>query len=416
MIATTDTRQLAKDFAAALGGDFDALAALLAEDATLRMYRWDGLEGYRPRTRIVERLSAEWTAWEAPALETLTVMADGDRATVEVRVQATDPPFGRLVDHYRAAILQIAAGRVAVIDLYCAEPVPTARRGDWFAPAGLSPEALDDLFANERFAFDLREPLPSQLAGRFNLRENAGGSGDPHPGSNGVGDTRWSEAEADARIGAYIEMHRERGLGFTWHVSPYDRPSDLRERLERHGMVLAGEHLKMARLGLDDLDIPVNPEATVEVVTGDDEAVVDDLVRIMATGFHLTPEQAAQYRQNIGERLLNPAVRAKDFTYLARLGGEAVGYAHMNLRAGVAHLGGAATLPEFRGRRIYPTLLRRRLEDARAKGYHLAVIEAGPMSQPVVSRYGFKSYGRNAVYAWMPVIDMDVIRSLVPQD
>jgi len=416
MNTTNQSRQLGHDFGAALAGDFDALAGLLTEDATLRLYRWDGLEGYRPRTRIIARLREEWASWPDAALETLTVMADSERATVEIRIQATDPAFGRLVDHYRAAVLQIADGRVSVIDLYCAEPVPTARRGNWIAPADLSPAALDDLFANERFAFDLREPLPNQLAGRFNLRENAGGSGDAHPGSNGVGDVRWSEAEADAKIEAYIESYRQRGIGFTWHVSPYDRPADLRERLERHGLVLAGEHVKMARLGLDDLDIAVNPEATVEAVTGDDEAAVDDLVRIMATGFHFTPEQTAQRRKDIGEALRNPAVRAHSASYLARLGGEPVGFAHMQLRAGVAHLGGAATLPEFRGRRIYPTLLRRRLEDARAKGYQLAVIEAGPMSQPVVSRYGFKPYGRNAVYAWMPVIDMDVIRSLVPQE
>jgi hypothetical protein len=416
MNAKDCARQLAKDFAAALGGDFDALAGLLAEDATLRLYRWDGLEGYRPRQRIVDRLRAEWTGWSEPTLETLSVMADEQRATVEMRIQTTDPAYGRLVDHYRAVVLQTADGRVSVMDLYCAEPVPTARRGQWIAPADLSAAALDDLFANERFAFELREPLPPQLAGRFNLRENTGGSGDPHPGSNGMGDVRWSEAEADAKIAACIELHRQCGIGFTWHVSPYDRPTDLRERLERHGLALAGEHIKMARLGLDDLDIPVNLDAAVEIVTGDDEAAIDDLMRIVAIGFHFTPEQTAERRLGITERLRHPAVRAYNFTYLARLGGEAVGYAHMNLRAGVAHLGGAATLPEFRGRRIYPTLLRRRLEDARARGYHLAVIEAGPMSQPVVSRYGFKPYGRNAVYAWMPVMDLDVIRSLVPQE
>jgi hypothetical protein len=416
MSTPSPLRQLAQRFAAALGGDFDALAGLLADDATLRLYRWDGLEGYRPRQRILDRLKSEWAAWPDARLETLTVMADDNRATVELRIQATDPAFGRLVDHYRTALLQVVEDKVAVIDYYCAEPVPAAKRGDWVAPAGLSPLALVDLFANERFAFELREPFPPNFSGLFNLRENAGGSGGAHPGSNGVGDVRWSEAEADARIEAYIEWHRQRGSGFTWHVSPYDRPTDLRERLERHGLALAGEHVKMARLGLDDLDIPTNPEATVERVTGEDEAAIDALLRIMAVGFHWTPEQVAERRPGVAQRLRQPVIQAYSFTYLARLGGAPVGYAHMSLRAGVAHLGGAATLPEYRGRRIYPTLLRRRLEDARARGYHLAVIEAGPMSQPVVARYGFQDYGRNAIYGWMPVMDRDVIRSLVPQE
>jgi hypothetical protein len=364
----------------------------------------------------LDRLKAEWASWPDARAETLTVMADEERATVEVRFQATDPAFGRRVDHYRTALLQLADGKAAVIDYYCAEPVPAAQRGNWIAPADLSAEALDDLFANERFAFDLREPFPPQLAGRFNLRENAGGNGGAHPGSNGVGDVRWSEAEADARIEAYIEWHRQRGSGFTWHVSPYDRPADLRDRLERHGLALAGEHMRMARLGLDDLDIPTNPDISVEQVTGSDEAQIDDLMRIMAVGFHWTPEQVDERRQNIAVRLRHPAISAYNFTYLARLEGVPAGFGHMSLRAGVAHLGGAATLPEYRGRRIYPTVLRRRLEAARAKGYQLAVIEAGPMSQPVVAKYGFKAHGRNAIYGWMPVMDLEVIRSLVPQE
>jgi hypothetical protein len=44
------------------------------------------------------------------------------------------------------------------------------------------------------------------------------------------------------------------------------------------------------------------------------------------------------------------------------------------------------------------------------------VIEAGPMSAPLVGRYGFQAYGRNAIFAWMPVMDLDVVRSLVPRE
>ena len=81
----------------------------------------------------------------------------------------------------------------------------------------------------------------------------------------------------------------------------------------------------------------------------------------------------------------------------------------------MAYLGGAGTLPEFRGQHVYSTLMRRRLEDARARGYQLAVINAGPLSRPIAARCGFKEYARDYVYGWMPVIDLDVIKSLVPQ-
>ena len=87
----------------------------------------------------------------------------------------------------------------------------------------------------------------------------------------------------------------------------------------------------------------------------------------------------------------------------------------MQLRGGIAYLGGAATLPEFRGQHVYSTLVRLRLEEARARGYQLAVINAEPLSRPIVLRCGFKEYARTYLYGWMPVIDVDVIKSLVPQ-
>jgi GNAT superfamily N-acetyltransferase len=72
-------------------------------------------------------------------------------------------------------------------------------------------------------------------------------------------------------------------------------------------------------------------------------------------------------------------------------------------------------MPEFRGQKVYSTLLRHRLENARAHGYHLTAINAEPMSRRIVARYGFKEYARMYIYGWMSVIEVEVIKSLVPQ-
>jgi GNAT superfamily N-acetyltransferase len=214
-----------------------------------------------------------------------------------------------------------------------------------------------------------------------------------------------------------IAYHRDRDIGFTWYVAPDNTPADLRERLERHGLVLAGDQATMARVGHDNLDdIPINPDVTVEVLDGSDLAAIEAGLQITARCFNWTSEQLDQWRVGTVERLQNPAMREEDIAYLARLNGTPVAQAVLQLRAGIAYLGGAATLPEYRGRRIYSTLLRRRLEDARARGYHIAAIDAEPMSRRVVARYGFKEYARTYVYGWMPVMDLDVIRSLVPDE
>ena len=93
-----------------------------------------------------------------------------------------------------------------------------------------------------------------------------------------------------------------------------------------------------------------------------------------------------------------------------------VATARLALRGGIGYLAGAATLPEYRGQKLYSTLLRRRMEDAHARGYHIAAIHAEPMSRRVVSRYDFRAYARYYIYAWMPIIDLAVIKSLVPDE
>jgi GNAT superfamily N-acetyltransferase len=172
----------------------------------------------------------------------------------------------------------------------------------------------------------------------------------------------------------------------------------------------------MARVGLDNLDIPTNPQVKVEVLDGSNEQSVEDSLQIGAICFHQSHEQVEAMRLSWYERLRDPVARESEVAYLARLQGTAVATATLLLQGGVAYLGGAATLPLYRGKKIYSTLLRRRLEDARTRGYQIAVIVAQPMSRRVVERYDFREYERSYKYGWMPVIDRNVIRSLVPDE
>jgi hypothetical protein len=414
---TETTRTLAERFMAALAANnAAAYEAVLSDDAGLRLYGAEQSEAHRPRRRVVERLRAEWSAWPDARLETLTMTAGPERAVVEFRVQATDPASGRYAEYHRAAVLTVEAGCVSMVDLYAPGPIPSAPRGDWIAPATLGDAEMDAVIDRARYAVDYRRSLPPDFRGALGMRGTEGGSG-THPASNFVGGARWTETEADARIAEVIERHRARQTGFQWRVSPFDTPADLGERLERHGLVLAGAAAKMVKLGLDDLDaIPTNPRVAAERLDGSDQAALEASYHVMAVGFNWPPEMVAWARAEDRAHYQDARLQQEEYNYLARLDGEPAGVARLLLQAGVAYLGGAATLPEFRGRRVYSTLLRRRLEVARDRGYHLALIDAEPMSRRVVARYGFVERGQTKIYGWMPVMDLDVIRSLVPQD
>jgi GNAT superfamily N-acetyltransferase len=231
-----------------------------------------------------------------------------------------------------------------------------------------------------------------------------------------VSNVRWSAEEADAKIQTAIEYHRARNIGFCWFVNPFDTPGDLRERLEKHGLVFAGDQAIMARVGLDNRAIPVNPDLRIEVIDGSRDEVIEHALQICGRCFNWTQEQIDERRPAWLDRARNAEFRKTEVQYLAWLGDTPVANARVVFRSGIAYLGGASTLPEFRSRKIYSTLLRRRLEDAHARGYHIAAIHAEPMSRRVVSRYGFREYAKAYLYAWMPVMDIQVIKSLVPDE
>jgi hypothetical protein len=408
-------KQLVKDFLAALASsDAGLYEAVLDEDARLFLMRWDGGEMYRPRRRVAERLISEWSSWSDATLEEITSLSEGDLAGVEFRIQATENQ--RYVEHNRSAFLKFKDAKIQEVTLYCPEPVPSARRKGWIAPAELTEDEMQRLFESMMFANDPREGLMPDRGGRMSLRGGMDGSGDAHPGSNFVGGIRWSDEEADSRIEEMIAYHRQRNIGFQWFVSPYDTPSDLCERLEKHGLILAGDAATMARSSLDHLDdIPTNPDLQVKIWDGEDNTLTDSLAHILKVCFNMSQEQVDQMILGLRERTKNESFREREFNYLGSLNGQLVGVGRLQLMGGVAYLGGAATLPEFRGEKVYSTLLRRRMEAAQARGYHLAAINAEPMSRRIVRRYGFKEYARMYIYGWMPVIDVEVIKSLVPQ-
>lgn len=410
----SDTQQIAQDFLSALSTNTaERYAEIFTEDVGLLIGRWDKSEAHRPQFRVVKRLIEEWSAWSDPSIELLNVTGDENLIALEFRIQVTEND--RYVEHNRSAFLKIKEGKIEQIRLYCPEPVPSARRKGWIAPANISEDDLRRVFESMMNSGDPYEWIDMDESGRWSLRGGMGGSGDPHPGSNGVGGTRWTAEEADRKIDEIIDYHRQRNIGFQWWVMPHDTPIDLRERLEKHGIILAGDAVTMARIGLDATDIPINPDMTVEKLDGYDLAAIDALAEITMVCFNWTQAQIDERKPGWIERMRDERFREREANFMARINGQPVGHGRIILQSGIAYFGGAGVLPEFRGKRVYSTLLRRRLEYAHERGYHIAAINAEPLSRPIVERYGFKEYSRVYIYGWMPVIDLDVIKSLVPQ-
>lgn len=407
-----DLKQLAQDFVNAIvTNDVNRYASVFDKEVVLRLWRWDGGEIYRPLEQVTKRLISEWSEWPDPQLELFSILTDQNHIVIEFRIQATE--CNRYIEHNRCAVIAVNGSRIQSIDIYCSEPQPSARRNNWIAPTTLSTEELHRVLEAYQYIPDIRANVPAAISACCNLRFSRSGSGDSHPGSNGVIGCQWTEAEVDAKIEETINYHRQLNVGFQWHVGPYDKPSNLRERLEQRGLVLAGEQLMMVRVGLENLEIPANHHVKIEVLNESDAEAAETVLQIIGECFKWTTQQINERRANLLERLKNTVQSSENVYYLARLNGIAVASAHLSLQSGIAYLGGAATLPLYRGNRIYSSLLKQRLIDARDRGYHIAALHAEPMSRPVVQQYEFKEYGKYYVYGWMPMMDRNLIRTLV---
>jgi ketosteroid isomerase-like protein/GNAT superfamily N-acetyltransferase len=411
MTQTDQKNNLTRQFLEALmSHDSSPYTTLLDEDATLRIYGYDGLEAHRSRDRIVERLTAESANWPDPTLTIFNLFESENKTAVEFRIQVTEN--GRYIEYNRSAFFTFEGESIKSLELYCPEPIPSAHRKDYIAPADLSEEELGRLFDSQIFHHDARAGIPPGVKGLLSLRRLWIGSGGPHPGDNGILGVRWTAEEANANIQAIIDYHLDKNIGFTWTVSPYDTPGDLTQRLEKHGLVLAGEQAIMALIGLETIDIPTNSEIRVAAIDPEYVNQIEAAMNIVAVSFNWTKAQIERRRKGFFEiAKIRNANTPRDF--LAYLKGQPVGHGRINLSGSTAHLAGASTLPEFRGLGVYSTLLKHRLEIAHQFGYHIATIEAQPMSKPIVGRYGFKVYATSYIYAWMPVMDMDIINSLV---
>ncbi len=205
-------------------------------------------------------------------------------------------------------------------------------------------------------------------------------------GWNGVVWTDFGAAGADAAISAQCRRFAEAGEPWEWKHYSYDQPADLPSRLRAAGLVPAeAEALLIAEIAdLDFLDTP--PPAGVELVPVTDEAGAQRVVRLHDEVF------GGEHARIGADILAGLAVQPPSLAaVLAMAGDTAVCSGRVEFPAGreFASLWGGGTLPEWRGRGIFRSLVAYRARRARDRGYRYLQVDASPDSRPILKRLGF---------------------------
>lgn len=206
---------------------------------------------------------------------------------------------------------------------------------------------------------------------------------DDEPWSNGVIYSDLRGDSADAAIAAQIDYFTALGRPFEWKLFDHDQPRDLGERLRHAG--LRPEDVKTLVARDVSLPFPISPLLPdVEFVRVDDPANFQNIA-------HLFGDAADDHHHGkwLAESLGAGKTAAPEAlsVYVARGDDAAVvsaGWVRFSDRGLFASLWGGATLPQWRGRGIYTSLVAMRLAEAHKRGYRWITVDCSDQSLPIL--------------------------------
>lgn len=238
-----------------------------------------------------------------------------------------------------------------------------------------------------------RRPEPDGLGGRVESEDHIvrciGG-----PGWIGVLWARLDATCADSVIAAEIERFAPASRPWEWKHYSYDRPADLPQRLVAAGFrpelfeaLLAGD--------LAELSLPVAPPEGVELQPVADERGIEALVTVHEEVFR---EDAAA----VGA-MLRLALNRQPSTVAAMVaiaGGRPVAAGRVELHRGTqfASLWGDCTVPSWRGRGVFRSIVGAAAAHAAAAGARYLIAEATADSRPILRRLGFLDLATTTPY------------------
>jgi GNAT superfamily N-acetyltransferase len=226
-----------------------------------------------------------------------------------------------------------------------------------------------------------------------------------HPLANLVG---LADIAPDA-VDATLRLVRNRYSGgrkaYGWITGPLTRPRDLGARLVASGLVMEED---LAGMALTDLAVPIAVDPKIEIR----EATLHEAQgasAMMARAYGI-PEEVARFF-NVLLAMTDSKVPNRGYLAYVDGGTEPVAWSYLVYLpdSPTVLLGGAATLPEHRGRGIYSALVAKRLADARADGRTAAVIQAvRSTSAPICAKLGFREVCGLEFYAWAGAPHQDI--------
>ncbi|MGC2191067.1 MAG: GNAT family N-acetyltransferase [Candidatus Dormiibacterota bacterium] len=206
------------------------------------------------------------------------------------------------------------------------------------------------------------------------------------------------DRQLDALIRRQIDFFAERSVPFEWKAFSHDQTAGLTQRLLGHGFVPEEqESLVIGRLSQIDQESSPPPGVTIRGVhTRADTGRMAELLTLVD----------GEDRSFLGELLYREQRANPDHGVLlvAEAKGKLVATARLELAPNTqfASLWTGSTLPEWRRKGIYRSLVAYRARLAAERGYRYLQVDASEKSRPILERLGFVTVSTTTPFIWTP--------------
>lgn len=207
----------------------------------------------------------------------------------------------------------------------------------------------------------------------------------------------WSfdSLRAPAVVSEVIGLSRSLSLPALWRVFDGDTPENLPGTLAGQGFSRISEDVLMAFDLANDVPAPAYDAVQVR-----DEDQLDQFLDILSQAFgeRLAPSPSRRKALLASDEVRLFYARDSDGPITA-------GLLDISPEAPVVLLRSGSTLPEWRGRGGYASLVRTRLQIARQAGKRAAFVEAMPSSRPILEHLGFVPVRAGVTWRYDPGLD-----------
>lgn len=199
----------------------------------------------------------------------------------------------------------------------------------------------------------------------------------------------YSDLTEDLVEEAIVEQtlyYKKLGQRFEWKVYDYDKPADLKERLQLHGFKIGElETMMVLPLNADNPLLSCIIPSNIRQVTNESE--IDEIMLLEEAIWGISH---AEVGASLKRELLDNDKYLQIFAAYDH--DKMVSAAWINFHYGTSFssIWGGSTLPDYRNKGLYTLLLAARAQAAWREGFHLLTVDASLMSRPILEKKGFK--------------------------